>query len=145
MDYLNKIKSYTISNKNNIRGLLILVISSFSFFVANFLARNNLCNNMNLATDVFYRILDGEKKNGLEESIYQNAIKDFDERVKSIHWKTYCEGECFEKSSYALYRWAPIADELKKLDKSIVIRSMELKWDNLKKDFTKLIAFHTLG
>lgn len=45
MDYLNKIKSYTISNKNNIRGLLILVISSFSFFVANFLARNNLQNS----------------------------------------------------------------------------------------------------
>ena len=64
--------------------------------------------------------------------------------MKSIHWKTYCEGECFEKSSYALYRWAPIADELKKLDKSIVIRSMELKWDNLKKDFVKLIDFDTL-
>jgi hypothetical protein len=44
-----------------------------------------------------------------------------------------------------LYRWAPIAEELKKLDKSIVIRSMQLKWDNLKKDFAKLIAFNTLG
>ena len=119
-------------------------IQDLCLYCFSYLASNNLCNNMDLATDVFHRILDGEKKNGLEDLIYQNAIKDFDERVKSIHWKTYCEGECFEKSSYALYRWAPIADELKKLDKSIVIRSMELKWDNLKKDFIKLIDFDTL-
>ena len=126
-------------------NIYVVSIQDFCLYCFSFLARNNLCTNMDLASDVFYRILDGEKKNGLEESIYQNAIKDFDERVKSIHWKTYCEGECFEKSSYALYRWAPIAEELKKLDKSIVIRSMQLKWDNLKKDFAKLIAFNTLG
>ena len=33
----------------------------------------------------------------------------------------------------ALYNWAPIADELKILDKEIVLNSMRLKW-NLKID-----------
>ena len=38
----------------------------------------------------------------------------------------------------ALYNWAPIADELKILDKEIVLNSMRLKW-NLKIDeFKKL-------
>jgi hypothetical protein len=38
----------------------------------------------------------------------------------------------------ALYNWAPIADELKTLDKEIVLNSMRLKW-NLKIDeFKKL-------
>ena len=42
------------------------------------------------------------------------------------------------KSSQALYNWAPVADELKKLDKQIVLNSMILKWNNIQKDFKKL-------
>ena len=44
----------------------------------------------------------------------------------------------FKESCLALYNWAPIADELKTLDKEIVLNSMRLKW-NLKIDeFKKL-------
>ena len=44
----------------------------------------------------------------------------------------------FKQSCLALYNWAPIADELKTLDKEIVLNSMRLKW-NLKIDeFKKL-------
>ena len=44
----------------------------------------------------------------------------------------------FKESCMALYNWAPIADELKTLDKEIVLNSMRLKW-NLKVDeFKKL-------
>ena len=55
-------------------------IQDLCLYCFSYLASNNLCSNMDLATDVFHRILDGEKKNGLEDLIYQNAIKDFDER-----------------------------------------------------------------
>ena len=41
----------------------------------------------------------------------------------------------FENSAYALYEWAPIAEELKKLDKKIVLNSIHLKWENIKKEF----------
>ena len=34
---------------------------------------------------------------------------------------------------------APIAEELKTLDRKIVLNSMILKWDNIKDEFTKLI------
>ena len=37
------------------------------------------------------------------------------------------------------YEWPPIAEELKSLDRKIVLNSMVLKWDNIKKEFTDLI------
>jgi hypothetical protein len=43
--YLNKIRILYISNKNNIGGASILLVSSLSFFIANYLARTNLQNS----------------------------------------------------------------------------------------------------
>ena len=37
------------------------------------------------------------------------------------------------------YEWSPIAEELKSLDWKIVLNSMVLKWDNVKKEFADLI------
>ena len=44
----------------------------------------------------------------------------------------------FNESALALYEWAPIAEELKILDRKIVLNSMILKWDNIKKEFDKI-------
>ena len=35
--------------------------------------------------------------------------------------------------------WAPVADELKILDREIILNSMILKWKNIKVEFKKLI------
>ena len=43
--------------------------------------------------------------------------------------------------SLALYYWAPIADELKKDDRNIVLNSIHLKWKNIEKEFSKLLNF----
>jgi len=40
-----------------------------------------------------------------------------------------------------LYKWAPIAEELKILDRKIVLNSMILKWDIIKDEFKNLIQF----
>ena len=37
------------------------------------------------------------------------------------------------------YEWSSIAEELKFLDRKIVLNSMVFKWDNVKKEFTDLI------
>ena len=47
----------------------------------------------------------------------------------------------FNTSALALYEWSPIAEELKTLDRKIVLNSMILKWDNIKKEFEELIYF----
>ena len=41
----------------------------------------------------------------------------------------------------SLYKWAPIADELKTLDRQIVLNSVILKWDVIEKDFKEKIQF----
>ena len=44
----------------------------------------------------------------------------------------------------ALYKWSPIAEELKVLDKEIVLNSIKLKWnivENEFKEFTKNLHF----
>ena len=40
---------------------------------------------------------------------------------------------------HLLYMNGKVADELKALDKKIVLNSMILKWDNIKDEFSKLI------
>ena len=59
-------------------------------------------------------------------------------RFSEVNWETYYINNPFVKSSQALYNWAPVADELKKLDKQIVLNSMILKWNNIQNDFKKL-------
>ena len=44
----------------------------------------------------------------------------------------------FKDSGYALYHWAPIAEDLKKLDKEVVLNSMAYKWNAVVSDFKKL-------
>ena len=89
--------------------------------------------------DIFHSILDNEKKNGMPEEVYDSAKITFDERFQKVDWKKHYNSLPFNDSALALYKWAPIADELKTLDKKIVLNSMILKWDNIKDEFTKLI------
>ena len=46
--------------------------------------------------------------------------------------------EPFKESGLALYHWSPIADELKELDKKIVLNSIKLKWNLIVEEFAKL-------
>ena len=47
----------------------------------------------------------------------------------------------FNLSALALYEWSPIAEELKILDRKIVLNSMILKWENIKKEFESILDF----
>ena len=92
------------------------------------------------ANEIFYSILQKEKKNGMPEEVFIEADKSFNERLSKIDWNNYCESLPFNQSALALYKWAPISDELKTLDRKIVLNSMILKWDNIKDEFKKLIS-----
>ena len=93
------------------------------------------------AKEIFYSILQKEKKNGMPEEIFTEADKSFNERLSKIDWNNYCESLPFNQSALALYKWAPISDELKTLDRKIVLNSMILKWENIQNEFIKLIKF----
>ena len=91
------------------------------------------------AKDIYERILDEEFVNKMPKEIILLAKEKFIERLEKVDWNTYYNSWPFNESALALYEWAPIADELKTLDRKIVLNSMILKWDNIKDEFIKLI------
>jgi hypothetical protein len=59
----------------------------------------------------------------------------FGERVARTIWRPGEGGWHFSESPAALIRWAPIADELKKLDREIVENSLRFAWIEVRSDF----------
>ena len=94
---------------------------------------------MDKANEIYDEILSKETKNGMPETIILQAKEKFTERLKKIDWNTYYKSWPFNESALTLYKWAPVAEELKTLDRKIVLNSMILKWDNIKDEFSKLI------
>ena len=71
----------------------------------------------------------------------KNAKKSFDERIQNINWDDHHNDLPFNPSALSLYKWAPIAEDLKTLDRKIVLNSVILKWDVVKKEFNERIKF----
>ena len=109
------------------------------FYNFSYLYKNQNYQKFEEAKKIYHQILLSEKENGLSDDIYDNAVEEFDKRFKEINWTTFCNSNPFDKSSQALIYWSPIADELKNLDKEIVVNSMINKWNNVCRDFEKLI------
>ena len=91
------------------------------------------------AKNIYEEILNEESINGMPEDIILRGKEKFAERLKKIDWNIYYKSWPFNESALTLYEWAPIAEDLKTLDRKIVLNSMILKWDNIKDEFSKLI------
>ena len=109
-----------------------------TFFCFSFLYKERNFLRTEEANKIFFEILNSEKANGMNLDAYEISTKEFNLRYQKINWNTYYQSNPFENSSNALYQWSPIADELKKLDKKIVINSMFLKWNNVQNEFKRL-------
>ena len=73
--------------------------------------------------------------------IIEEAKRTFNERLQILNWETYYKDLPFNPSALSLYKWAPIAEELKSLDRKIVLNSVILKWNIIKKEFKERIKF----
>ena len=111
-----------------------------TFFCFSFLYKERNFSNTEEANRIFFEILNNEKVNGMNLDAYEKATKEFNSRYPTVNWISYHNNKPFEYSSNELYTWSPIADELKKLDKKIVLNSMILKWHNVETDFKKLTS-----
>jgi len=85
--------------------------------------------------------LSKEEKNQMPINIMEKTKKKFKQRLNQIDWEMYYKDLPFNNSALALYEWSPIAEELKTLDRKIVLNSMILKWDIIKKEFSQVISF----
>ena len=117
-----------------------IALQDLTFYTLSYLNVFSNYNEMDQAKQIYEKILSNEMANGMPEDIINKGKISFGERLNKIDWKTYYNSWPFNESALALYDWAPIADELKTLDRKIVLNSMILKWDNIKKEFEKLIS-----
>ena len=118
-----------------------VALQDLTFFTFSYLKVNLNYQNIDQAKEIFNKILDDEISNKMPLDIIEKAKKNFDERFKNINWESYHGDLPFNPSALSLYKWAPIAEELKSLDRKIVLNSMILKWDIIRKEFEKLIEF----
>lgn len=116
-------------------------LQDLTFFTFSYLKVNFNYQNINQAKEIFHKILDDEISNKMPLDIIEEAKKSFSERIQNLNWENYYKDLPFNKSALSLYKWAPIAEELKNLDRKIVLNSMILKWDVIKKEFESLIKF----
>ena len=118
-----------------------VALQDLTFFAFSYLKVNFNYQDMNQAKEIFNKILDDEISNNMPLDIIEDARKSFSDRVQNINWEIYYKDLPFNPSALSLYKWAPISDELKSLDRKIVLNSMILKWDIIKKEFKNLIQF----
>ena len=118
-----------------------VALQDLTFFTFSYLKVNFNYQNVDQAKEIFNNILDDEISNKMPLDIIEKSKEDFDERFQNLNWENYFNDLPFNPSALSLYKWAPIADELKTLDRKIVLNSMILKWDIIKKEFKDLIQF----
>ena len=125
-------------------NIYMTALTDCTFYVFSYLIdKKNL--KQNDALEVFIEILDNEKNNGLENNLFENTKLEFNQRLQGINWKTYHQDNPFKNSGLSLLKWSPIAENLKVLDKEIVLNSIKLKWnliENEFKDLTKNLSFN---
>jgi len=118
-----------------------IALQDLTFFTFSYLKVNFNYQDSNQAKEIFNKILDDEISNKMPLDIVQDAKKSFNERFQNLNWEIYYKDLPFNPSALSLYKWAPIAEELKSLDRKIVLNSMILKWDIIRNEFEKLIEF----
>jgi len=116
-------------------------LQDLTFYTFSYLKTNLNFKDLNKSKEIFYNILDDESTNNMPSEIIDKTKKKFEERFQSIDWNEYWNNIPFNQSALSLYEWAPIAEELKTLDRKIVLNSVILKWDIIKKEFQERIQF----
>ena len=122
-------------------NIYIVSLQDLTFYTFSYIHNNFNLRDFEKSKRIYETIIDQEIQNGMPEEIATHGKKTFFERFEKIDWKKYSNSLPFNPSALALYKWAPIAEELKTLDRKIVLNSMILKWDNIKDEFIKIIKF----
>ena len=122
-------------------NIYTVALQDLCLYTISYLKEASQRHNTEKAKEIFLEILSDEEKNQIPNDILDKTKKEFDQRLEKINWDNHHRDLPFNNSALALYEWSPIADELKILDRKIVLNSMILKWDSIKKEFSQLINF----
>ena len=122
-------------------NIYTVALQDLCLYTISYLKEASQKHDTEKAKEIFLEILSDEEKNQIPNDILDKTKKEFDQRLEKINWDNHHRDLPFNNSALALYEWSPIADELKILDRKIVLNSMILKWDSIKKEFSQLINF----
>ena len=122
-------------------NIYTVALQDLCLYTISYLKEASQKHDTEKAKEIFLEILSDEEKNQIPKDILDKTKKEFDQRLEKINWENHHRDLPFNNSALALYEWSPIADELKILDRKIVLNSMILKWDSIKKEFSQLINF----
>ena len=122
-------------------NIYAVALQDLTFFTFSYLKANYNYNETNKAQEIFMKILDDETSNKMPLDIIEKAKKNFNDRYQNMNWEKYYHDLPFNPSALSLYEWAPIAEDLKTLDRKIVLNSVILKWDIVKKEFKERVNF----
>ena len=122
-------------------NIYVVALQDLCLYSVSYLKEFSQKHDTGKAKEIFLEILIDEKKNQMPIDLIEKTKKEFNERLNNINWENYHKDLPFNNSALALYKWAPIADELKVLDRKIVLNSMILKWDIIKKEISQTINF----
>jgi len=120
-------------------NIYVIALQDLIFYTFSYLNVFYNFQELRNAKNIYEKILNNELKNNMPENIIDNGKEIFNKRLQKIEWKNYYKSWPFNESALALYEWAPVAKELKILDRKIILNSMILKWENIQKEFIKLI------
>ena len=120
-------------------NIYAIALQDLTFFTFSYLKANMNYHDVKKSKEIFLKILDDEISNKMPTNVIENAKKNFEERLQVIDWNSHYNDLPFNPSALSLYKWAPIADDLKTLDRKIVLNSVILKWDVVKKEFKERI------
>ena len=118
-----------------------VALQDLTLYTFSYLKNNFNFNDLQKSKEIFLKILDDEISNKMPLNIIESAKNNFSDRLHNINWNDYYNDLPFNPSALSLYKWAPIAEELKTLDRKIVLNSVILKWDTVKKEFQERINF----
>ena len=125
-------------------NIYMAALTDCTFYVFSYLIdKKNL--KQNDALETFIEIVEKEKSNGLEDKLFEDTKIKFSQRSKEIDWEKYHQDHPFKNSGLSLFKWSPIAENLKVFDKEIVLNSIKLKWNLVENDFknlTKNLSFN---
>jgi len=118
-------------------NIYMVALADCTFYTHSYLMNEKGLKENN-SKEIYFNIISSEKENGLSVEIFEKANTEFLQRYENIDFKNYYIDKPFHESCLALYNWSPIADELKILDKKIVLNSMCLKWNLVVDEFKSL-------
>jgi len=125
-------------------NIYMAALTDCTFYVFSYLIdKKNL--KQNDALEIFIQIIEKERSNGLEDKLFEDTKIKFSQRSKEIDWEKYHQDHPFKNSGLSLFKWSPIAENLKVFDKEIVLNSIKLKWNLVENDFknlTKNLSFN---